>query len=326
MSRRTAFYLIALVALFACVANSADFLNDNDDELMGQAEINRIHQEQRTWEAAIPEDFQNMTFGDLRKRLSRNAPAELKGRVRPDPEMEDKTVSIDASSVQGRLLQAASTATSFDTRTQWPKCVGPIRNQGQCGACWAFATVETFEDRLCVAGKSTPLVARSAQYLLDCAPNQSGCNGGYPSYAWQYLVSNGAPSESCYGYSALKKSCPAKCANGAALNNVKASTVVTYKSVAAVKSDLQTYGPVSTWMAVYQDFYYYKSGVYQPTTNSFLGYHAVKVIGWGVDTYYGNYWIAQNSWGTSWGEKGYFRIKAGTSMFDNLDHFVAGWV
>jgi len=89
MSRRTAFYLIAF-ALFACVVSSVDILSESDDDMMSQAEINRIHQEQRTWEAAIPEDFQNTTFGELRKKLSRNPPAELKGRVRPDPKWKTR--------------------------------------------------------------------------------------------------------------------------------------------------------------------------------------------------------------------------------------------
>jgi len=101
---------------------------------------------------------------------------------------------------------------------------------------------------------------------------------------------------------------------------------VNYQTLASVQSDLETYGPVSTWMAVCTDFYYYSTGVYSPTTNSFLGYHAVKVIGFGYDSYYGNYWLAQNQWGTTWGEQGFFRIKAGTCMFDTLDHFVSGWV
>jgi len=254
---------------------------------------------------------------------SKYLPQELAGRVKDDNVLLN-TIVVNDSSVQGRLLQVSST--SFDARTRWPSCVGPVRNQKQCGACWSFATVESFEDRLCVAGRVSPMVPRSAQYLLDCAPNQSGCNGGYPNKAWAFLVTNGAPADSCYPYANVKKSCPSKCSNGAALTTVKAKKVVTYSSVSAVKSDLQTYGPVETWMAVYSDLYYYKSGVYQPTTNSFLGYHAVKVIGWGNDTYYGNYWIVQNSWGTSWGEKGFFRIKAGTCMFDNVDHFVAGYV
>jgi cathepsin B len=322
---KTAFYILSF-ALFACVVTSVDVLANHDDLMMNTTEVNRIHQAQRTWQAAIPADFQNSTFGQLKQRLSKNPPNELKGRVKPSADVAASTVTIGTPTVAGRLLQTSSNFATFDSRTKWSGCVGAVRNQGQCGACWAFATVESFEDRLCVAGKVDPLIQRSTQYLLDCAPNQSGCNGGYPSYAWQYLVSNGAPSEACYPYAGTKKTCPSKCTNGAALNNTRATTVVNYQTLASVQSDLETYGPVSTWMAVYTDFYYYSTGVYSPTTNSFLGYHAVKVIGFGYDSYYGNYWLAQNSWGTTWGEQGFFRIKTGTCMFDTLDHFVSGWV
>jgi cathepsin B len=317
--------LIFLLALFVCAtfAQIPFDMEDDDNVFLNQTEVERINSLQRTWEAGIADKFLNVSMKTLRNRISKYLPQELSGRVKDDAVLQN-TIVVNDTSVQGRLLQVSST--SFDARTRWPSCVGPVRNQKQCGACWSFATVESFEDRLCVAGRVSPMVPRSAQYLLDCAPNQNGCNGGYPNKAWSFLVTNGAPADSCYPYAAVKKSCPSRCSNGAALTTVKAKKVVTYSSVSAVKSDLQTYGPVETWMAVYSDLYYYRSGVYQPTTNSFLGYHAVKVIGWGYDTYYGNYWIAQNSWGASWGEKGFFRIKAGTCMFDNLDHFVAGYV
>jgi cathepsin B len=219
-----------------------------------------------------------------------------------------------------------TTNTTFDGRTKWSKCIGAVRNQGSCGSCWAFATVEAFEDRLCIAGKVSPLVQRSTQYLLDCDSAQQGCNGGYPNSAWAFLVKNGAPSEACYPYQGAKKSCPSKCANGSAITTNKAAAVVTYSSVAAVQTDIQSKGPVETYFMVYEDFYYYKTGVYSPTTSSQVGYHAVKVIGFGIDAKAGNYWLVQNSWGTSWGESGYFRIKAGTCEFDTLDHFVAGTV
>jgi cathepsin B len=219
-----------------------------------------------------------------------------------------------------------TTNTTFDGRTKWSKCIGAVRNQGTCGSCWAFATVEAFEDRLCIAGKVSPLVQRSTQYLLDCDSAQQGCNGGYPNSAWAFLVKNGAPSEACYPYKGAKKSCPSKCANGSAITTNKAAAVVTYSSVAAVQADIQAKGPVETYFMVYEDFYYYKTGIYTPTTSVQVGYHAVKVIGFGIDSKSGNYWIVQNSWGTTWGESGYFKIKAGTCEFDTLDHFVAGTV
>jgi cathepsin B len=216
--------------------------------------------------------------------------------------------------------------TTFDGRTKWSGCIGAVRNQGTCGSCWAFATVEAFEDRLCIAGKVSPLVQKSTQYLLDCDTAQQGCNGGYPNDAWSFLVKYGTPTEACYPYKGAKKSCPSKCSNGSAITTNKATNVVTYSSVAAVQADIQAKGPVETYFMVYDDFYYYKSGVYSPTTSSKVGYHAVKVIGFGIDAKAGNYWLVQNSWGTSWGENGYFKIKAGTCEFDTLDHFVAGSV
>jgi cathepsin B len=106
---------------------------------------------------------------------------------------------------------------------------------------------------------------------------------------------------------------------------MRASKVVTYSSIAAVKADIQANGPVETYMAAYQDLYYYKSGIYAPTTNQKVGYHAVKVIGFGVENGV-NYWLVQNSWGTSWGMSGFFKIKAGTCEFDDIDHFVSGTV
>jgi len=216
--------------------------------------------------------------------------------------------------------------TSFDSRTKWSKCVGAIRNQGSCGSCWAFATIESFEDRLCIAGKVSPLVERSPQYLLDCDTAESGCNGGNPNSAWSFLVKYGAPSEACYPYQGAQKSCPSKCSNGSAITTTKAAAVVTYTSVAAVQADIQAKGPVETYFMVYEDFYYYSSGIYSPTTTTEVGYHAVKVIGYGIDAKVGNYWLVQNSWGTSWGESGYFMIKAGTCEFDTLNHFVSGTV
>lgn len=69
-----------------------------------------------------------------------------------------------------------------------------------------------------------------------------------------------------------------------------------------------TYGPMQTAFSVYQDFYSYRSGIYKYTSGAYLGGHAVKVIGWG-NLNGVNYWIVQNSWGASWGEAGFFRIR-----------------
>jgi cathepsin B len=300
--------IIIVTLLVASLAVSAlagtPFLN--------QLELNRINGAQAAWKARIAGKFANMTTDQLKKYVSSFPPSHhVKAANVPDDETDDK-----------RVLQ--SIPGSFDARNKWTSCVGPIRDQQVCGSCWAFATAEVFEDRLCIAGRVAPLVQRSTQYLVDCDGNESGCNGGNPNSAWDFLVTYGAPTEACYPYTGKQGNCQTNCTGGGTLFTRKARGVQTYNSAASAKNDLMTNGPIETMFEVYSDFFYYSTGIYTPTTNSFLGYHAVKVIGWGTDSGMGDYWIAANSWNNDWGENGFFRIKAGTCSFE--DNFVAGTV
>lgn len=77
-----------------------------------------------------------------------------------------------------------------------------------------------------------------------------------------------------------------------------------------------TNGPLVVGFTVYEDFFYYESGIYQHVTGSVAGGHAVKLIGWGTDATVGFYWIVQNSWGYHWGESGYFNIAEYSSGID----------
>jgi len=348
--------LLLSVMFFSAALGQQGFMN--------QAEMLRISVNQKDWTPSINSNFASMSQDQLKALVSVLPPQ--KATIRSDIPSETAyvpaggptqafdpaffgnsnsnlvgaTASKNTTTIKNTTTTNTTkpsnttttnttnttTNTSFDARTKWSSCVGAVRNQGSCGSCWAFATIESFEDRLCIAGKASPLVPRSPQYLLDCDTAESGCNGGNPNSAWSFLVKYGSPSEACYPYQGAKKACPSKCSNGSALTTTKAAAVVTYSSIAAVQADIQAKGPVETYFMVYEDFYYYKSGIYSPTTTTQVGYHAVKVIGFGVDAKVGNYWLVQNSWGTSWGETGYFQIKAGTCEFDTLNHFVSGTV
>lgn len=281
-------------------------------------EQNRINAAQNQWKATIPTEFAEKSADQLRGMVSVLPP---KQTMEVPAQEED---SVPASSPKERFLQ--SIPTSFDARTQWPSCVGPVRYQQQCGACWAFSTAEVFEDRLCIANQVSPVAQRSPQYLMDCDWKESACNGGNPNNAWAFMVTYGAPKDSCYPYVGAQQACKSTCADGTPLTTKRATSVVTYNTLNQVFADIQTNGPVETWMSVYYDLYYYNSGIYTPTTSNFVGYHAVKIIGWGHDQYAGNYWIVQNSWGTFWGENGFFRIAFGASNIDDITHFVAGTV
>jgi cathepsin B len=221
---------------------------------------------------------------------------------------------------------AVEAPTNFDARTQWPNFVHPIRDQGQCGSCWAFGASEAFSDRIAIATNGATNVVLSPEQLVSCDTGNYGCSGGYLNVAWAYIAKNGLVADSCFPYTAGSGTAPAcrkTCVDGSTWTAYKSLAAKTF-TAAAAKTEISTNGPIETAFSVYRDFMSYSGGIYQyDGKSSYLGGHAIKVVGWGVDAASGlNYWIAANSWGTSWGENGFFRIAAGQCGFDS--NFIAG--
>ena len=214
--------------------------------------------------------------------------------------------------------ESLSVPASFDSRTQWPNCVHAIRDQQQCGSCWAFAASESFSDRVCIASGGKTNLVFSPQDMVSCDSGNFGCDGGYLNLAWQYLQKTGVSTDACEPYTSGSGSVPAcatKCKDGSAIKKYKCKDVLSATGPAKTKTLIEASGPVETGFTVYSDFFNYKGGIYAHTTNQAEGGHAVKIIGWGNQSGT-NYWIVANSWGASWGEKGFFRIKEGDSGID----------
>jgi cathepsin B len=271
------------------------------------ANVAEINSKQNLW-VAEENKFSGMSIEELRRYVSVH---------KPEPLKNIPVVSYES------LREFINAPDNFDSRTQWPNCKGPILDQGACGSCWAFGAVEAFQDRICIAKKSTSVEQLSTQSLVDCEKNSFGCSGGWPDRAFEYMQNPGIPTEACYPYHARDQTCKDKCEDGSAMQRRKVTRVRKYSKIDDVKTDIQTNGPIETWFAVYDDFFNYKSGIYSPTSPFLVGYHAVEVLGWGVEGGV-KFWIAANSWNTGWGDKGYFKIKAGTCQFDDLDKFVGG--
>mmetsp|Transcript_23364 Transcript_23364/g.22989 ORF Transcript_23364/g.22989 Transcript_23364/m.22989 type:complete len:308 (-) Transcript_23364:42-965(-) len=217
-----------------------------------------------------------------------------------------------------------STPSTFDGRDEFGDCVHPIRDQASCGSCWAFGASEVLSDRLCIESDGSLDIVLSPQDMVSCDGRNYGCSGGYLSRAFSYLESDGIVSEACYPYTSgkfgISGSCASSCTGKGSFTKyycAKGSSSKAY-GIDAIKKQLMD-GPVEVDFDVYEDFYYYKEGIYSQTSTNYQGGHAVKFVGWGAEGSV-NYWIVANSWGEGWGEKGFFRIKHGECGIDDIGY------
>lgn len=183
-------------------------------------------------------------------------------------------------------LQPVTVPDSFDSRSQWPGCVHQIRDQAQCGSCWAFGASESLSDRFCIASGGKINVVLSPQDMVSCDKSNFACNGGYLNKAWTYLENTGVGSDSCEPYKSASgsvPSCPTKCADGSAIKKYKCKkgSTVQARGPAATKQLIQSSGPVETGFTVYGDFFNYRGGIYHHVSGGAEGGHAVKILGWG---------------------------------------------
>ena len=261
--------------------------------------VAEIRSKATSWEAHDPatNPFANMTRQQLLNLVGTNLDYEYNV-----PETNPKNAQVGAL------------PTNFDPRTdKFSKCIHPIRDQQQCGSCWAFGATEALSDRFCIAGEDVIL---SPQDPVACDSNNYGCDGGYLNYVWQYFQNTGVVTDACWPYTsgggdsgpcehiclgANQDWIKYKCKNG---------SIVHPTTVDAIKTELYNNGPAEGAFTVYDDFFNYKSGVYQHVSGGYAGGHAIKILGWGTESGK-NYWLCANSWGTSWGMAGFFKILQG---------------
>jgi cathepsin B len=208
----------------------------------------------------------------------------------------------------------------YDFRKEHPECMLGIRNQANCGSCWAFGGTTSLQERFCYKSNGDVKPILAPQDPVSCDTFNMGCNGGILYYHWLYLSGEGVVDEDCFPYTAGEgdvEPCPDnKCKNQAEWKKYVSNGFDNFYTAEDIKNDLPLNGPLETQFNVYSDFMQYKSGIYEYTSGKLEGGHAVVIVGFGSENGK-NYWICQNSWGPNWGEDGYFRIKMGEVGIDS---------
>ncbi|OQR71494.1 cathepsin L-like [Tropilaelaps mercedesae] len=201
---------------------------------------------------------------------------------------------------------------SIDWRTKG--YVTGVKDQGQCGSCWAFSAVGSLEGQ---HYRSTgKLVSLSEQNLVDCSTPEGnmGCNGGYMDLAFEYIKKNkGINTEASYPYEGVEGKCRFKADQVGA--TLKGYFNVKHGDEEALRQAVGTKGPVSVSIdASSMLFQFYRGGVYNvPWCSSTDLDHGVLVVGYETQFQGKEYWMVKNSWGTGWGMYGYIMMSRNKS-------------
>jgi len=267
--------------------------------------VNKINSVQNLWEATVYPEFNGFKIRDLQRR------AGLPIRLNPFPKTK-------------KVMQTRDN--DFPTFWDWRNAssvnfVPDVRDQASCGSCYAFGTLGMLESRIRIKTQNQDKVILSPQEIVSCSEYAQGCDGGFPYLVEKTGEDFGIVPESCFTYTAFNSPCSKRCHDFESQKRyfTNYAYIGGYYGACneqAMLQELYQNGPIVVGFQVYNDFFAYRKGIYFHTklksninaweeTN-----HAVFAVGWGIENGV-KYWIVQNSWGKSWGENGYFRIKRG---------------
>ncbi|KAI6200289.1 Pept-C1 domain-containing protein [Aphelenchoides besseyi] len=224
--------------------------------------------------------------------------------------------------------------TSFDVRDKWPQCSSVFNRV-------AVATTSVISDRRCIRSNGTATLPLSAWDVISCcsqcrADDTNGCNGGWPTEVFQWYDEIGIVTgddylgKGCKPYSVSPSATSPPNSTECSRTCQKKYTTAKYardkkkgqsyrefnQQNAAVQMEIMTNGPVVAIFSVYDDFFQYSGGCYQHIiSGTSTGSHAVRIVGWGVENDV-KFWLAINSWSSSWGENGFFKIRRDTNECD----------
>ncbi|KAM9658330.1 dipeptidyl peptidase 1 isoform 1-T1 [Trichechus inunguis] len=271
--------------------------------------VKAINAIQKSWTATTYMEYETLSLRDMIRRSGGHS----QGIPRPKPAPVN-------NEIQQKILHLPA---SWDWRNvHGINFVSPVRNQASCGSCYSFASMGMLEARLRILTNNSQTPILSPQEVVSCSQYAQGCEGGFPYLiAGKYAQDFGLVEEDCFPYTATDSPCKVgkDCFRYYTSDYHYVGGFYGGCNEALMKLELVSHGPMAVSFEVYNDFLHYHKGIYYHTGlrdpfNPFeLTNHAVLLVGYGTDSASGlDYWIVKNSWGTTWGEDGYFRIRRGT--------------
>jgi len=302
---------IILLAVFGCAVAVSDFQWNHFKSLYGKQYSNVAEEVTRRaiFTKTVMEIQEHNLLNDLGLKSFRRGINSFTDLTSEEFRQRNGLRMPAVPKVGGEAFEQVS-AESLPKTVDWRKkgYVTPIKNQAQCGSCWAFAAVASLEGQH--FKKHNKLVSLSEQNLVDCSGPEGnfGCEGGLPDQGYQYIIDNkGIDTEKSYPYTAQDGNCAFnKKTIGA---TISAFTDIATGDEKALQKAVATIGPISVGIDASQDsFQSYTSGIYDEENCSTTQLdHGVTVVGYGTDNGK-DYWLVKNSWGTSWGLKGYIKM------------------
>ncbi|CAD6225735.1 unnamed protein product [Miscanthus lutarioriparius] len=258
--------------------------------------------------------YTDLTNQEFMAMYTAPAPAQLP----VDEDEDDQAVittragPVDAvGGAPGQLPVYVNLSTGAPASVDWRAsgAVTPVKNQGRCGSCWAFSTVAVVEGIYQI--RTGKLVSLSEQELVDCDTLDAGCDGGISYRALEWITSNGGlTTEEDYQYTGTTDTC-----NRAKLSHNAVSIAglrrVATRSEASLANAVAGQPVAVSIEAGGDNFQHYKKGVYNGPCGTNLN-HGVTVVGYGQEQEAAGgdkYWIIKNSWGESWGDGGYIKMR-----------------
>jgi len=255
-------------------------------------------------------------FADLTEDEFRDRHTGLKAR-------DEKYLNVPNIKVTSEIVTPTSV---LDVPPEWDwrtmGAVTPIKNQADCGSCWAFSTIANLEGAWVVQGNHS-LVSLSEMNVMLCSPSDSACGGGWPAWAMSDLLkapyNGGIETEAAWPYNLTyieNDTCTYNASDvGATYNglHIYCNESTNMCSEDSMASYLIATGPLSAALNA-GSMQLYKGGIDDPQGclgGMFLD-HAVAIVGYGASSNGTDYWIIKNSWGADWGENGYYRLIRGT--------------